>query len=122
MEGATKSNGPHTDPVNTFRDMMVKLFGKNLTRKRPKQNCLKKMISWTGKAMSCLYINARYGSGGSLDRGTIEKIKFNVQKYEYNDAESETVHVIIRNDNGQKSDIKRPELSILKLKDLCNEN
>lgn len=62
-----------------------------------------------------VYINARYGSGGSLDRGTIEQIKFNVQKYEYNDAESQTVHVIIRNDNGQKSDIKRPELSILKL-------
>ena len=62
-----------------------------------------------------IYINARYGSGASLDRGRIEKIKFNVQKTAYNDSEYKTIHVIIRNDNGSKSDIKNPHLSIIKI-------
>jgi hypothetical protein len=62
-----------------------------------------------------LYINARYGSGASLDRGTIEKIKYSVQKTTYNDSEYSTPHVIIKNDNGEESDIKAPELSILRM-------
>lgn len=60
-----------------------------------------------------LYINARYGCAASLDRGIIEKIKFNVQKTTQ-DTEYKTVHVIIKNDKGEKSDIKNPKLSILK--------
>ena len=64
-----------------------------------------------------LYINARYGCGASLDRGTIEEIKFNVQKTEYQDREYTSVHVIIKNDDGSKSDIKSPQLSILKIEE-----
>lgn len=60
-----------------------------------------------------LYINARYGSGASLDRGTIEKIHFTVQKHA--EREFSAVHVIIKNDNGQSSDIKNPNLSVLKI-------
>ena len=63
-----------------------------------------------------IYINARYGSGACLDRGTIEEIKFNVQKSTYFNKEQYQVHVIIKNDNGQKSDIKNPQLSVIKIK------
>ena len=62
-----------------------------------------------------LYINARYGSGASLDRGTIEKIHFSIKKYQ--EREFIAVHVIIKNDNGSKSDIKNPNLSILKIEE-----
>lgn len=64
-----------------------------------------------------LYINARYGSGATLDRGTIIKIKYSVQKTEYRDNTFNITHVIIKNDDGSESDIKKPELSILKIKE-----
>ena len=59
-----------------------------------------------------LYINARYGAGASLDRGTVSKIKATMQMN--GDRQYTTTHVIIDNDNGQKSDIKEPQLSIIK--------
>lgn len=61
-----------------------------------------------------LYINARYSCGASLDRGIIKKIRFKVQRTTYQSKEYSTVHVIIKNDNGEESDIKSPRLSVLK--------
>lgn len=62
-----------------------------------------------------LYINARYGFAASLDRGTIKKIKYSVFKTTDRDKTYDRVHVIIKNDNGEESNIKNPELSILKV-------
>lgn len=59
-----------------------------------------------------VYINARYGSGARLDRGTISDIKMHV------DVQGEnkyvTTHVIIDNDDGNQSDIRNPDLAILR--------
>lgn len=61
-----------------------------------------------------VYINARYGCGASLDRGTVTEIKANV-KFIHGDVKGSTIHVMIDNDDGQKSDIREPQLSVLKI-------
>lgn len=61
-----------------------------------------------------IYINARYGSAACLDRGNIHDIKINVQKGRR--KQYETLHVLIRNDDGTDSDIRYPERSIIKLR------
>ena len=68
-----------------------------------------------------LYINARYGSAATLDRGTIEDIKISATKTTYSDKEYHTIHVKIKNNNGSESDIKTPHSSILKLERILNE-
>lgn len=74
----------------------------------------------SGNALSkgdrVLYINARYGCAARLDCGVVKDLKYGIMKTSYNDGEAVTPHVIIKNDDGSDSDIKRPSLSILKWK------
>lgn len=60
-----------------------------------------------------VYINARYGGAASLDRGTIKEIKASVRLYR--GEQFPTIHVIIDNDQGDESDIRQSQDSILKL-------
>lgn len=59
-----------------------------------------------------IYINARYGSGARLERGEIIEIKMKVDVHGENQYVSS--HVIINNDEGERSDIQKPWLSIIK--------
>lgn len=59
-----------------------------------------------------IYINARYGSGARLERGVINEIKMKVEVHGEN--QYVTAHVIINNDEGQRSDIQKPWLSVIK--------
>jgi len=60
-----------------------------------------------------LYINARYGAGACLDRGTIREIKAHTTVY--GEQTYTKIHVIIDNDAGVESDIRKAQLSILKI-------
>lgn len=59
------------------------------------------------------YINARYGGGASLDRGTITEIKVTMQVH--GEQKWPTTHVIIKNDDDSMSDIREHGQSVLKI-------
>lgn len=61
---------------------------------------------------SVLYINARYGHGARLDRGTVERIQIKAHRYRGKVTYENIVHIL--SETLEKSEIKRPELSIIK--------
>lgn len=110
--------------TNYYCEYLPEHIGNTVWKKFDRKKAEKKMLEETpvldreGNTLKVgdrvLYINARYGSGASLDRGIIEEIKYKVRKTSYQDRNYTEVNIIIKNDNGSQSKIKTPRLSVLK--------
>lgn len=108
---------PHTHQIVYFPDYKGPTVWEKFDKKAAAAKWLKEHppVDRDGELIEVgdrvLYINARYGGAARLDRGTVKEVKVNVQKWA--EDERPTFHVIIETDDGQKSDIKEAQYSVL---------